>query len=94
MSIIDLLFTSKIMKKLEEIYEQGRKIMAKVDELLLALEEANTTTNEIAEDVAVLMAQLVTGGLTPEETETVKGQIDALTVRLKGVAAQYPPPVG
>jgi len=89
---MDLLFSSKIMKKLEEIYEQGRKIMAKVDELLAALEEANTTTNEIAQDITDLMNQLVAGGLTPAETETVKAKITELADRLKAVAAVYPPP--
>lgn len=63
--------------------------MAKVDELLAALEEANTATNEIAEDITTLMNQLVEGGLTPSETDAVKAKIDELTLRLQGVAAQY-----
>lgn len=84
----------KILKKLDKIYEQGEKIMAKVDELLAALEEANVTTNEIADDITVLMNQLVEGGLSPEEAIVVQEKIADLNTRLKAVAAQYPPPVG
>jgi|OpeIllAssembly_1097287.scaffolds.fasta_scaffold00736_6 tagatose-1,6-bisphosphate aldolase non-catalytic subunit AgaZ/GatZ len=91
MGIIDLLFSSKIYTRLGEIYEQGERIMAKVDELLAALEEANVTTNEIADDITALLAQLAAGGLTPAETEQVTAKIAELNARLKGVAAQYPP---
>jgi tagatose-1,6-bisphosphate aldolase non-catalytic subunit AgaZ/GatZ len=90
MGLIDLLFSSKILTRLDAIYAQGETVMAKVDELLAALEEANTTTNEIAQDITELLAQLATGGLTPVETEIVMAKIAELNARLKNVASAYP----
>lgn len=65
--------------------------MGKVDELRADLEEANATTNEIADDVDVLVAKALAGGLTPEETDEIQTKVAALKARLKDVAAKYTP---
>jgi ABC-type transporter Mla subunit MlaD len=90
MKLADFLFLGKIEKKLDKIYQLEKKIMAKVDDLNAALEEANTTTNEIADDLTALMAQL-SSGLTAEQADAVITKATALSTRLKAVAAQYPP---
>lgn len=81
---------SKILDKVEKVYQQGVKILAKVDELLAELQAANETTNEIAADLDDLLARL-TGGLSPAEAETVKAKIVELQGKLKDVAAKHTP---
>jgi len=84
--------------KLDQILAQLRthtrlleQLMSKADEMLADLETANTTTNEIADDLDALIAKQAAGGLSPEEATAVDDQIKALGVRLRGVADKYPP---
>jgi uncharacterized coiled-coil DUF342 family protein len=81
----------KILSKVEQVYQQGVKVLAKVDELKAELVAANETTNEIADDVTDLLNKLAAGGLSPAEADEVKAQIVALNEKLKGVAAQHTP---
>jgi len=67
-------------------------LMAKADEMLADLQEANATTTEIADDLDALLAKQAAGGLSPEEATAVDDQIKALGVKLRGVAAKYPVP--
>jgi hypothetical protein len=79
-----------VNRKLDYLIEGQRKIMAKVDELLLELAEANTTTNEIAADIADLIAKL-DGGLSVAEADAVKAELVLLKTKLQGVAASHTP---
>lgn len=81
----------RIELQLTALREGQDALMTKADDLLAALAEANTTTNDIADDITALLAKLADGGLTPAEADMVKEQIAALNGRLKSVAAQYPP---
>ena len=84
---------SGLENRLDIIQKQLEVIMAKVDDLLADLKEANATTDEIANDVDVLLSKLVAGGLTAAETTQVQSEIAALKTRLQGVAAKYTPDV-
>jgi hypothetical protein len=79
----------EILTHLRALRAQGADVMAKVDELLQELVEANTVTNEIARDLDALIARLNTPGLSEAEADEVKAKITALKDRLTGVAAKY-----
>lgn len=66
--------------------------MAKADEMLADLQEANNTTNELAADVDELVAKIGDGSLSPTEATTVHNELIALRDKLKSVAAKYPVP--
>ena len=65
--------------------------MALVDDLRAELVSINETTNEIAADVADLVARLGSGGLSVAEAEEIKASLVALKERLQGVAATHTP---
>lgn len=80
----------RILCEVLALRQQGRLIVAKVDELLTELSEANATTNEIADDLADLLSKL-DGGLSAPEAEVVKAEIVVLKDKLKAVAATHTP---
>ena len=90
---------SGVISKLDQILTQQRvhthlleSLMAKADEMLADLQEANATTNEIADDLDALLAQQAAGGLTPAQADEVAAKIKELGVRMRGVADKYPVP--
>lgn len=77
-------------EKLNRILINQEKMMAKVDELKAELVAANETTNEIAADIADLVAR-TKGGLSEAEATEVATQLTALKEKLQGVAAVHTP---
>lgn len=63
-----------------------KKVMATEQEIIALLEEANVATNEIAEDIASLLARET--GIP----DSVRAALQAHVDRLKGVAGTYTPP--
>jgi len=82
--------TSSLEKKVDLVITKLGGIMAKVDELLAELEKANTTTNEIANDIADLIAKLA-NGLSAAEAAVVQAKLAELQAKLEGVAATHTP---
>lgn len=60
------------------------------DQMKQSLIDANTTTNEIAADIADLKAKLA-GGLSAVEAVEIQGQLDTLVSRLTDVASEHTP---
>lgn len=88
-----------IQESLQRIDAQNRsthrlEMQMKVtqDQMLKSLQDANDTTNEIADDITKLIAGQSTEGLTAEEAATVQSQLEQFAARLKDVAAEYTPP--
>lgn len=80
-----------IIRRLVTLDRKLEDLMATAKEMQAALVEANTTTNEIADDVTALLAKVAAGGMSPAESDAVQAQIVALGARLKDVAAAYTP---
>ena len=73
---------SKLDRILETVIDNNEKlknVMASEQEIIALLEEANTATNEIAEDIQKLLNK-------PGVPEAVKTALQAHVDRLKGVA--------
>lgn len=66
-------------------HKKLNKIMAADQEILAALAEADAATNEIAEDIAALVAR------EPNLSQETKDALAAHVAKLKGVASQYTP---
>jgi DNA invertase Pin-like site-specific DNA recombinase len=81
---------STIVTKLDRIISNQGVMMAKVDDLKAELVEINTTTDEIASDIADLMSRIA-GGLSAAEAEEVNAQLTALKDKLKSVASTHTP---
>lgn len=80
-----------IIRRLVTLDRKLEDLMATSKEMLASLVEANTTTNEISDDVTALLGKLAAGGMSPAESDAVQAQIVALGARLKDVAAAYTP---
>lgn len=76
--------------KLDRIISNQGVMMAKVDDLKAELVAINSTTDEIAADIADLVSRIA-GGLSAAEAEEVNAQLIALKERLTGVAATHTP---
>ncbi len=81
----------EILALSKKIFQQGERLMSKVEELEAELITANQVTNEIAADVADLLNRLAAGGLTVAEADSIKAKIQELNARLMGVASQHTP---
>jgi len=65
--------------------------MAKIDELKDILSRVDTATNNIADDIRRLSAQIGTG-LTDAQVADLQALMEASAVKLEGVAAVTPEP--
>lgn len=81
---------SNLERKIDRILFKLETMMAKVDELLAELVEANNATNEIAADIADLVSK-VGAGLSTAETASVQAELVALKDKLLAVAATHTP---
>lgn len=57
-----------------------------------AIAQINDATNNIADDITRLTAQLGSGGLTADEQQAVLDQLNSTAARLKEIAAVTPEP--
>ena len=80
-----------ILFKLDRVLYNQEKMMATAAELKAELVEANKTTDEIAADIADLVAKVGVGSMSPTETQEVMDQLTALKTKLQGVAAVHTP---
>lgn len=80
----------EIVTHVQALRRQGDRMETTAAQMKQALIDANTQTNEIANDIADLKAKLA-GGLSDLEASEVQGQLDALVSRLTGVAAEHTP---
>lgn len=81
---------AELTRLLKQILGQGVSIMASAAELNAKLDEANTTTNEIAADIADIQAQLA-GGVSAADAAALQERLAAHVETLKGVANLQPP---
>lgn len=72
------------------LFQQRRDLMSLRDELATALADINTTTDEIAADIADLLTRVGDNG--NQLTQADVDQLTTLRDRLKGIAAEYTPP--
>lgn len=86
---VNSLEQTEVLDWLKKIHKQGVLLMASAAEMKAALEEANSTTNEIAADIDELINKQGSGVLTPEEATEVQAKMVELSTRLKLVANVY-----
>lgn len=76
----------RIARNVIDNKQKLKQIMATEQELLALLQEANTATNEIAEDIQTLLAR------ETNISDATMAEVQGLVDRLKGVASTYTPP--
>jgi hypothetical protein len=66
-----------------------RRLMAKVQDILTELANANASTNEIASDLDEVLAKLAGAGGDQAQIDAAVLEAQGLSARLRGVAAKY-----
>jgi hypothetical protein len=80
---------SELLALLRQVFEQGKHIMAAVDDLKAILARIDTATSNIAQDIQDIKAKIGTG-MTDAEVAEVQAGLEAAAAKLEALDAQNP----
>ncbi len=81
-------------RKLDQLLNIGRRIMAKIDDVNELLTKIDDETNQVAAEIQQLKDQIAnSGGISAADADAVVAKLGALQTRLQGLAADPNNPV-
>jgi hypothetical protein len=80
---------AELLTLVRQVFDQGRRLMAKVDDLLAILARIDTATSNIAADITAIKGQIGTG-MSDADVQKVQDALDAAAAKLEALDAENP----